>query len=147
MARKVKVKGTKDFLVFSIGLALLGAWALKDGWYPSPSVLKKHPHSIEVSYEGRGIVTQVRAQPEQNVSKDEMLMVVRDLTKGEEQRVLADSAGDVKSVLVKAGDEVAPKQTLCVIVPTDHFYLFNKSLTFLCFIGALGCLIIHLKVR
>ena len=43
MARQFNVEGTKSFLGWSIGLLLLGLWCLKDGWYPSPSVLLKHP--------------------------------------------------------------------------------------------------------
>lgn len=42
MARQYDVKGTSSFLIWSIGLALLCAWAIKDGWFPSESVIEKH---------------------------------------------------------------------------------------------------------
>ena len=42
MARQYDVKGTSSFLIWSIGLALLCAWALKDGWFPSEGVINKH---------------------------------------------------------------------------------------------------------
>ena len=43
MARNYKVEGRKDFLYWAIGLAVLGLWCVKDGWFPSPTVLEKHP--------------------------------------------------------------------------------------------------------
>jgi len=50
MARKYRVEGTKTFLVWSIGLLLLGLWAVKDGWFPAESVLAKHPPAEDASF-------------------------------------------------------------------------------------------------
>ena len=43
MARKYKVEGTKAFLLWGAFLLVLGLLGLKDGWFPSEQVLKKHP--------------------------------------------------------------------------------------------------------
>ncbi len=47
MPRTFKVEGTKSFLYWSLGLLLLGLWAVKDGWFPAESVLtKKSPEEL-----------------------------------------------------------------------------------------------------
>ena len=42
MARQFKVQGTKTYLYWSIGLAVLALWCIKDGWFPSASVIAKN---------------------------------------------------------------------------------------------------------
>ena len=43
MARKPHIEGTKSFLMWAVILLVIGLWAVKDGWFPSDSVLLKHP--------------------------------------------------------------------------------------------------------
>jgi len=53
MPRKFDVKGTREYFYWSLGLALLAAWAIRDGWAGHLSamgldslvadVLEKHP--------------------------------------------------------------------------------------------------------
>ncbi len=43
MARRYHVEGTKTFLLWAVGLLVLGLWCVKDGWFPAESVLLKHP--------------------------------------------------------------------------------------------------------
>ena len=43
MARARKIEGPKNYLVAAACLLALGLWAVKDGWWPSAAVLKKHP--------------------------------------------------------------------------------------------------------
>jgi len=50
MARKYKVEGTKTFLLWSVGLLLLGLWCVKDGWFPAESVVLKHPPAEDASF-------------------------------------------------------------------------------------------------
>ncbi len=50
MARNFKIKGTKDFLIWAIILLLLGLWCVKDGWFPSESVLERHPEKSDHFY-------------------------------------------------------------------------------------------------
>lgn len=42
MARQYKVKGTNTYLIWAIVLALICIWAIKDGWFPSPSKIARH---------------------------------------------------------------------------------------------------------
>lgn len=42
MARQYQVKGTNTFLLWSIGLAVLCAWAVRDGWFPPESKIAAH---------------------------------------------------------------------------------------------------------
>ena len=52
--RQYKVKSSKDFLVFGFVFFFLCIWAIKDAWYPSEKVLKKHPREIVSSFEISG---------------------------------------------------------------------------------------------
>lgn len=42
MARQYDVEGTKTFLVWSVVLALLCLWAIRDGWFPTESKITAH---------------------------------------------------------------------------------------------------------
>lgn len=42
MARNYNVKGSRDYLYWSIGLFLLFLWAVRDGWFPPPSKIEAH---------------------------------------------------------------------------------------------------------
>ena len=50
MARKYQVEGTRTFLIWSIGLLLLGLWCVKDGWFQAESVVAKHPPATDASF-------------------------------------------------------------------------------------------------
>ena len=52
--RQYKVKSNKDFLVFGLVFFFLCIWAIKDAWYPSEKVLKKHPREIVSSFQTSG---------------------------------------------------------------------------------------------
>jgi hypothetical protein len=43
MARKYHIEGTKTYLVYAIGLLLVGLLCVKDGWFPSEATLLRHP--------------------------------------------------------------------------------------------------------
>lgn len=60
MARRYKVEGTKDFLYWSIGLLLLGLWAVKDGWFPSQRTLRDHPREMALGFEQPGVLAEYR---------------------------------------------------------------------------------------
>lgn len=62
MAKKKKynkVQGTKDFLILTIVCAVLCVWAVRDGWFPSNKVLKKHPPELILAFETDGVVVSV----------------------------------------------------------------------------------------
>jgi len=57
--RTYNVKGTKDFLVLALIFFFLCLWAVKDAWYPSPGVMKKHPPEIELAFETGGTISRL----------------------------------------------------------------------------------------
>ena len=54
--RQYKVRGTNDFLVMAIIFFFLGIWAVKDAWFPSESVQKRHPSQVEIKAEMDGFI-------------------------------------------------------------------------------------------
>jgi multidrug resistance efflux pump len=71
--RTYQVKGTKDFLVLALIFFFLGLWAVKDGWYPSPKVLKKHPLEMAVSFEIPGTIARLHVQEGDMVGEGQVL--------------------------------------------------------------------------
>ena len=57
--RKYNIKGTNDFLVLALILFFLCLWAIKDAWYPSAKVLKKHPREVVAAFDARGSVGEI----------------------------------------------------------------------------------------
>ena len=41
MARDFNVQGTREYLYWAIGLAVLVLWCAKDGWFPSEKIVNK----------------------------------------------------------------------------------------------------------
>ena len=54
-----KIKGTKDFLVAAVFCGFLCAWSIRDAWFPTEKVLKKHPREIPVAFKSSGVVKDV----------------------------------------------------------------------------------------
>ncbi len=77
MARKYAVEGTRDFLYWAIGLLMLGAWAVRDGWFPPPSVQEKHPLRVPVAFEMGGVITEVFVRPNDPVRTGMVLAVLQ----------------------------------------------------------------------
>lgn len=209
MARKYdQVKNTNDFLVAAIVLAMLCAWAVKDTWFPSKSVLEKHPITVEAKFPHSGVIAAVLIDVGAGVSSNTMLVSMRsdvfdaeqkrleeelataeaDLAKLEKSWLYDDSdekkkevnakkaeihvrmnklkkeiagvrqtkiarelrspaAGDIDEIFVAAGDEVAEGDVALIVHTHDHFYSFNQSLAIGSFIGALICIIVHIKIH
>lgn len=198
--RKYKVKGTKDFIVLAGIFFFLCLWAVKDAWYPSPNVLKKHPLEVDVSFETEGSVGQLHVAEGDQIIEDQVLAELRRVklqedfetakqayTEARDRHARADEAlrsavkngasgegiaalkqsrvdaqvamdtaleqvgtmrkkidstkllspekGVVKEVRVSVHDQVEAGETVMVIDPKDHFYLFNKSLAIISFIA------------
>jgi multidrug resistance efflux pump len=115
MARKLNVKGTKDFLIAAIVLGLLGLWAIRDGWFPPESILKKYPLSVDVSFDMPGVVETVNVEPGVKVS-EQMPVVHFTADADREQYAQALSEAEVlkkeiddleRKSLDAAGDEMA----------------------------------------
>ncbi len=77
MARKYKVEGTKDFLYAAIVLFALGAWAIRDGWFPSESVLEKHPRTLPLAFEQGGVVADILVAPDDEVKSGQALVILQ----------------------------------------------------------------------
>jgi hypothetical protein len=56
---KFKIKGTKDFLVAAVFCAFLCIWSIRDAWFPTEKVLKKHPPEIPVAFKLSGVVKHI----------------------------------------------------------------------------------------
>ena len=54
-----KVKGTKDFLVAAVFCGFLCAWSIRDAWFPTEKVLKKHPPEIPVAFKLSGAIKNI----------------------------------------------------------------------------------------
>ena len=56
MARQYEVKGTRKYLYWSLGLAALCLWAIKDGWFPSAD-MEEHVMFNKTLAVGSGIAS------------------------------------------------------------------------------------------
>jgi multidrug resistance efflux pump len=75
--RRYNIKGTNDFLVLGGIFFFLCLWAIKDAWFPSAKVLKKHPLSIEVAFEVAGAVEKVHVAVGDPVAEKQLLANLR----------------------------------------------------------------------
>lgn len=73
MATEQKKALSKELLLIAAGLLLYGLWCIKDGWFPSPSVLQRHPPGAELSFSVPGRVEKVFAVVGAQVPKDTSL--------------------------------------------------------------------------
>ena len=147
MARKYDVHGTKDFMVWAIILAGLGLWCVKDGWFPSESVLERHPRQVQITAEAPGMITEVYISKDQAVADGQV--VAKLATAGTNAPVALKTTvkGEVSEVSVKRNQDVKGGDPIALIVPHDSFYAFNKSTAFLSLLGAAICGFIHRSIR
>ena len=75
--RKYHVKGTNDFIVLAGIFFFLCLWAIKDAWFPSEKVLKKHPLEVIVAAEVAGTVEKVHVKVGEPVAEDMVLATFR----------------------------------------------------------------------
>ena len=75
--RKYNTKGTKDFIVLAGIFFFLCIWSVKDAWYPSDKVLKKHPREVSVSFEMDGIVGKVHVKKGSSIAEEQVLAELR----------------------------------------------------------------------
>lgn len=198
--RTYKYTGTKDFLVLSLIFFFLCLWAVKDAWYPSPNVIKKHPRQIEASFEAPGTLGKLYVAAGDSIAEKQLLaelgraklnmqfdLAKKDYTDAKNKSVMMEEAlraaqqngasddgiaeikrsaesaklamseslqavndtraamdsselrsetkGEIKEVRVAVHGQVEAGQTVLVIDPKDHFYLFNQSLAIFSFIA------------
>ncbi len=75
--RKYNIKGTNDFLVLGLIFFFLCLWAVKDAWYPSEKVLKKHPREVIASFETAGSVEKVFVKVGDSIGEEQLLARLR----------------------------------------------------------------------
>ncbi|MCB1071310.1 MAG: hypothetical protein KDL31_13235 [Kiritimatiellae bacterium] len=46
MNKRYEIEVDRTYLYWSIGMLLLGVWAVVDGWFPPPSKLEKYPEFV-----------------------------------------------------------------------------------------------------
>jgi hypothetical protein len=62
-----KIQGTKDFLVAAVFCGFLCLWSIRDAWFPTEKILKKHPREIEVSFKVGGVVKEIHVKPDDEI--------------------------------------------------------------------------------
>lgn len=75
--RKYNIKGTNDFLVLGLIFFFLCLWAVKDAWYPSDKVLKKHPLEVVTSFETAGSVEKVYVKVDDSIIEEQVIAKLR----------------------------------------------------------------------
>ncbi|MEI6892836.1 MAG: hypothetical protein V5783_11755 [Pontiella sp.] len=75
--RKYNIKGTNDFLVVGVIFFFLCLWAIKDAWYPSDNVLKKHPLEVIASFETAGAVDQIFVEVGDSIGEEQVIAQLR----------------------------------------------------------------------
>lgn len=114
MARKYKnMKGTNDFLVASIGLFLLCLWAVRDGWFPTQSILERHPQTSQTIFESPGRVEEILREVGSTVSSN--TPVVRMST-----RELEDRQSQYEERLEELGREIRRSEANLIGVDVEE---------------------------
>lgn len=75
--RTYNIKGTNDFLVLGLIFFFLCLWAVKDAWYPSDKVLKKHPRTVVASFESAGSIEKVFLNVDDSVAEEQVIASLR----------------------------------------------------------------------
>ena len=75
--RKYNIKGTNDFLVLGAIFFFLCLWAVKDAWFPSDKVLKKHPLEVVASFDTAGSVEKVFVQVDEPIIEEQVIAKLR----------------------------------------------------------------------
>ena len=153
--RNYTVKGTNDFLVLALIFFFLGIWAVKDGWYPSEKVQKKHPRELKVSASEAGVVKEIKVEVGETVIENQSVATIHKENEDgsiESIELKAPKKGEIIKVLVNPKEvhengKVEAGNPVMIIRPDDHFYLFNKSLTVVSSILFVVFMCIHLFGR
>jgi multidrug resistance efflux pump len=115
MARRFKVEATRDYLYYAIALFLLFLWSVRDGWFPSQSVLKKHPLEVVASFQTGGLIEEVLVVPGQSVNEKQTLVRLRrpDLAPlvraSEDAKARLQAAGNAPPTELRSAAETAAR--------------------------------------
>lgn len=75
--RTYKVKATNDFLILAAIFFFLCIWAIKDAWFPSEKVMKKHPLQVNVAFQSGGAVQNILVNVGDDVVEEQVLAELR----------------------------------------------------------------------
>lgn len=75
---KFKIKGTKDFIVAAVFCGFLCLWSIRDAWFPTEKVLKKHPPEIPMAFKVSGVVKHIAVQPGDDIQEKALLASLYD---------------------------------------------------------------------
>ena len=99
--RQYKVKSNKDFLIFGCVFFFLCIWAIKDAWFPSDAVLKKHPREIVSSFEMAGKLSKIHVAEGDFVKEDSVIAELSSMELEAELNVMkAEYAKERKSTQI-----------------------------------------------
>ena len=187
---RFNVQGTKDFIVAAVFCGFLCVWSIRDAWFPTEKILKKHPQEFPVAFKVNGVVKEIlvktgdeikgkvslanlyddgyREKVAEAEAAFEAAKAAKDPAVEEKLAVLMQARADLEACTVKSSDIVRTtthgEETLrgnvvrivinpanhveagapvLMVNPTDTFYLFNKTLAVLTFIGTLVSLVFH----
>jgi multidrug resistance efflux pump len=185
-----KIKGTKDFLVAAVFCGFLCVWSIRDAWFPTEKIMKKHPREIPVAFKISGVVKNIPVKVgdgvkgkiplaslydesyRAKVTEAEVVFEVAKSTKDpaveKKLDVLMKARADLEActvkntdvtwmtthgediltgtiarILVQPATQIEAGVPVLTVTPTDTFYLFNKTLAVLTFIGMIIALIFH----
>ena len=139
--RNYKNKGTNDYLIMSLVFFLLCIWAIKDGWFPSEKVMKKHPYTIPITFNQNGFIKEIKVQENDKITDK---YVVAILDKNDEEAIFEwEKGGTVLEVYKDVYDSVERDEVIALVKPKDTFYIFNQTLTIVSGIASIGFLVIH----
>ena len=105
--RRYQSKATKDFLVLALVFFLLCIWAIKDAWFPSDKVLKKHPQAVSMEFTMDGFIQKVHVSEGDFVGEDAVLaeLNVAKITEAFEQQKKEYSAKKKEFRLMQKAQE------------------------------------------
>ena len=113
MARKYKVEGTKDYLIFGILMLAFGVWCVQDGWFPPPRVLKRHPMEVISTVGIDGVIKNIRMEIGQEVGTNTVVATLHrdEMESLRQQRVFAkQDAQEALDRLHRSSDTVSQDQ-------------------------------------
>ena len=132
MVRRYDIEGSRNLLWWGIGLALLCAWCVRDGWFPTPSKQEQHIH-----------YTAFQDEKGQWVSASEVRREVSGSWRDGANRAmkpvkLNHEDVDRDRLVLRDADSVSVLEE-----PDSFYFLFNKSIAILSAIGSLLCLLVY----
>ncbi len=111
--RRYHIKGTNDFIVLSAIFFFLCLWAVKDAWYPSAKVLKRHPLESVATFQAAGAVDKLHVAEGDPITEDQLLASLRRDRLGvemEEAKAAYTAARDAFYLLRSKGDAADPAE-------------------------------------